>query len=42
MPLQLVWLFTVLFFGFLLWYRRRKRAELVYLLKMRDDTEDTR
>jgi hypothetical protein len=30
------------FFGFLLWYRRRKRAELVYLLKMRDDTEDTR
>jgi hypothetical protein len=42
MPLQLVWLFTVLFFGFLLWYRRRKRAELVYLLQMRDDTEDTR
>jgi hypothetical protein len=35
MPLQLVWLFTVLFFGFLLWYRRRKRAELVYLLQLR-------
>jgi hypothetical protein len=24
-----------LFFGFLLWYRRRKRAELVYLLQIR-------
>jgi hypothetical protein len=42
MPLQIVWVFTVLFFGFLLWYRHRKRAELAYLPQMRDDTGETR
>jgi len=29
----LVWLFTLVFFGLLVWYRRRKRAELAWLLQ---------
>jgi hypothetical protein len=31
-PIDIVWLCTVAFFAFLVWYRRRKRAELAYFL----------
>jgi hypothetical protein len=31
-PIDIVWVCTGAFFGFLVWYRRRKRAELAYLL----------
>jgi hypothetical protein len=31
-PIDIVWVCTAAFFGFLVWYRRRKRAELAYLL----------
>ncbi|MGO8789046.1 MAG: hypothetical protein ACLQVL_16915 [Terriglobia bacterium] len=34
-PIDIVWLGTVAFFGFLIWYRRKKRAELAYLLSLR-------
>jgi len=34
LPLDLVWLFTFAFFGFLFWYRRKKRAELAYLVDL--------
>ena len=34
-PIDIVWLCTLAFFGFLVWYRRRKRAELAYLLRLR-------
>jgi len=34
-PIDIVWLCTVAFFGFLVWYRRRKRSELAYLLSLR-------
>jgi hypothetical protein len=36
-PIDAVWLCTVAFFGFLIWYRRRKQAELDYLLSLRGD-----
>lgn len=29
-PIDIVWLCTLAFFGFLVWFRRRKRAELAY------------
>jgi hypothetical protein len=29
-----VWLFSVAFFGFLAWYRRKKRAELAWLVSL--------
>jgi hypothetical protein len=35
-PIDIVWLCTVVFFGFLVWYRRRKSAELAYLLCLRE------
>lgn len=31
-PIDIVWVFTGAFFGCLVWYRRKKRAELTYLL----------
>lgn len=34
-PIDMVWLLTLAFFGSLVWYRRRKRAELAYLLHLR-------
>ena len=33
--IDLVWVATVAFFGFLVWYRRRKRAELAWLQNLR-------
>jgi hypothetical protein len=36
-PIDAVWLCTVAFFSFLIWRRRRKRAELAYLLSLRED-----
>jgi hypothetical protein len=36
-PIDAVWLCTVVFFGFLIWYRRRKLAELAYFLSLRED-----
>jgi hypothetical protein len=33
-PIDFVWVFTVAFFGFLFWYRRKKRVELTRLLDM--------
>jgi hypothetical protein len=34
--MDLVWLGTVAFFAFLIWYRRRKHAELAWLLTLHD------
>ncbi len=34
-PIDIVWLCTLAFFGFLIWYWRRKRAELAYLLGLK-------
>jgi hypothetical protein len=36
-PIDAVWFCTAAFFGFLIWYRRRKVAELAYLLSLRED-----
>lgn len=36
-PIDAVWFCTVVFFGFLVWYRRRKLAELAYLHSVRED-----
>jgi len=36
LPIDIVWLATLAFFGFLVWYRRKKRAELAYLQNLRD------
>jgi hypothetical protein len=35
-PIDIVWVCTAAFFGFLVWYRRRKRAELAYLLGLQE------
>ena len=35
LPIDIVWVSTVAFFGFLIWYRRRKQVELAYLENMR-------
>jgi hypothetical protein len=35
--IDLVWLGTALFLGFLIWYRRRQRAELNWLLQFRQE-----
>lgn len=37
-PVDIVWLCTVVFFGFLFWYRRRKQVELSYLLDLQEQT----
>jgi hypothetical protein len=37
LPIDTVWLCTVAFFGFLIWLRRRKLAELAYFLSLRED-----
>ncbi len=34
---DLYWVMTPLFFGFLFWYRRKKRAELAYLHRLSSD-----
>ena len=39
-PIDIVWLCTVAFFGFLVWFRRRKRAELASLLHLREEMTD--
>jgi hypothetical protein len=36
-PIDVVWLSTVAFFGFLIWYRRRKLNELAYFVSLRED-----
>ena len=35
LPIDIVWVATVAFFAFLVWYRRKKRAELTYLENLR-------
>ena len=35
-PIDIIWLCSVAFFVFLVWYRRRKRAELAYLLGLQE------
>ena len=35
-PIDMVWLCTIAFFVFLVWYRRRKREELAYLLGLQE------
>lgn len=37
-PVDIVWVCTAVFFGFLVWYRRRKQAELCYLLDLQEQT----
>ena len=39
LPIDFVWLSTLVFFGGLVWYRRKKRAELAYLLDLRRSGE---
>ncbi|MEO8594369.1 MAG: hypothetical protein ABI759_13715 [Candidatus Solibacter sp.] len=39
-PIDIVWLCTAVFFSFLIWYRRRKLAELVSLLSLREQMTD--
>ncbi len=36
-PMDVVWVFTAAFFGLLFWYRRKKQAELEYLLEMQGE-----
>ena len=36
LPIDMVWLCTVGFFSFLVWFRRRKRTELAYLLGLQE------
>jgi hypothetical protein len=38
LPIDILWLCTVALFGFLIWHRRRKQAELNYLLSLQGDT----
>jgi hypothetical protein len=33
--IDIVWLATLAFFGFLIWYRRNQRAELAHLVTLR-------
>jgi hypothetical protein len=37
LPIDIVWLSTLVFFGFLVWYRRKKRGELNYLQNLLKD-----
>jgi hypothetical protein len=39
-PIDVVWLCTLAFFAFLVWYRRRKRTELASLLSLREQMTD--
>jgi hypothetical protein len=39
LPIDFVWLSTLAFFGGLVWYRRKKRAELAYLIDLRRGAE---
>jgi len=39
-PIDVVWLCTLAFFAFLVWYRRRKRTELAGLLSLREQMTD--
>ena len=39
LPIDFVWLSTLAFFAGLVWYRRKKRAELAYLLELRREVE---
>ena len=41
LPIDIVWLSTLAFFGFLVWYRRKKRAELDYLENLKDSLQNT-
>ena len=41
-PIDIVWLCTVAFFVFLVWYWRRKRAELAYLLGLQEPSPQER
>src|ERR1700733_13890509 len=40
LPVDIVWLCTAAFFGFLVWHARRKRAELARLLNLREQMTD--
>lgn len=37
-PIDLVWAFAAAFFGLLVWYRGKKKAELDYLLQVRQES----
>jgi hypothetical protein len=37
MPVAIVWACTAVFFGLVVWYRRKTRAELVYILNVRQE-----
>jgi hypothetical protein len=39
-PVMVVWLGTLAAFGFLIWYKRKKRAELAYLLSLKRELQD--
>ena len=36
LPIDVVWMCTLGFFGFLVWFRRRKRAEWASLIRLRE------
>jgi hypothetical protein len=40
--IDLVWVFSAAFFGFLVWYQRKNRGELEWLMKLRDDGQGAR
>jgi hypothetical protein len=40
--MDVVWLSTLIVLGFLIWHSRKKRAELAYLLKLREQEAETR
>lgn len=39
--IDIVWLTTLLFFGFPIWYRRRNRAEMTYLVSLSEQFKDS-
>jgi hypothetical protein len=40
LPIDIVWLATLAFFGFLIWYRRKQQAELAYLVSLRGQIKE--
>ena len=38
-PLMIVWLCTLIFFAFLIWYRKKKRTDLAYLLNLQQELQ---
>jgi hypothetical protein len=37
LPIDVVWVVTAVFFGCVIWYRKKKRGDLAWLMKLRDE-----